>query len=138
MASKRTSRSRGGTVTVRYEGLKELQRAMEVLPTHLYREVSQEIEEIGKGVAAAARENATDQGLIRTHRLVDGIFSDAKGLTLIVGDTAHNPRDGYPYPGRFEYGDLNKPFLQPAMADAEAGALRRLREALDRALRKAF
>lgn len=102
----------------------------------LYAELGQELESFGSGVAARARQIAEAKGLHQSGRLIAGITHELRGAQVLIGDTAHNPQDGYPYPGRLEFGDLDQPFLQPALAEKQDEGLARLAALVERILNR--
>jgi len=135
-AAKRNAQRRysaSATVKVSWgDDLADFNRALHSAQRKLNRELRPVLDDVGQGVAARARENARSKGLQKSGRLIEFIDSEVttsfRGITALVGDTAVNPKDNYPYPGRLEYGDLDRPFLQPALAWAEGHGLRALRE----------
>jgi hypothetical protein len=108
-------------------------------------EVRGEILEVAKEAAELAKHNAAAQGFAApgrsgrgTGKLIDDIGYGARGTTGVVKEMAS--RNGYRYPGVFEFGRaaewMHRPFLMPAVHAIAPEAVRRTEEAVERAIRR--
>lgn len=116
-------------------GLKELHRDFKAAGDGLDRELNQAMRRVGDMVAGTAREVAAAKGLRDTGRLIGSIKGGSRGPVALVRATAKNR--GYPYAGRYEYGDRDRPFLRPAIARDETRILEMVEDAVGELLRRA-
>lgn len=118
--------------TVHVEGLAELQRALRRADSDLYPTVREGLKEAGDNVAQAAQQIAGAKGLRLTGRLIGGIKSSVRTREAVIRATAR--QRGYNYPGRYEFGDRLRPFLQPAVEQEQGETVRILAQSIDRLL----
>lgn len=108
-----TVHSEGEPVNVTIEGLQALYRAFNLAADRLHSMAQEETIRSAHAVAVRAKQEAQSQGLVDSGALMDNITSEAAGTSAWIKTTAN--RNGYPYPGRYEFGDRQRPFLKPAL-----------------------
>ena len=114
------------------EGLNPLVRGLRRAGDELGKDLQKELRLLAKHVATQAQKVAEAKGLHDSGQLVAKIKPSVRGGTAWVRDAAQ--RRGYNYPGRYEYGDRHRPFLEPALASEQDVIFRGLEAMLDRLL----
>lgn len=127
-----TIHSEGEPTNVIVEGMEALYRAFELAADRLHEEARRETWRSAKAVAVRAKYEAQAAGLFDSGRLVSEIDSEVIGDTAYIVDRA--ARNGYPYPGRYEFGDRERPFLQPALEKEFDNIVTRFTAIIDRAV----
>lgn len=129
--------ARGVTsTTVRVEGLSELIRDLGKLERGIRKEIRGELKDVAEIVAEQARDNAREQGLVDSGRLVKLTKPFARGSTAGVRSGA--TRDGYPYPARYEFGGRGanavgpRAYLRPALDEKTSDVVDALGDVIDR------
>lgn len=119
-------------MNVTIEGLQALYRAFEGAADRLHRESAAETLHSARVVAGRAKAEALDKRLLDSGNLVRGIDVEAHDTYAYIKDTAN--RKGYPYPGRYEFGDRPRHFLQPALEKEFDGIVRRFTAIIERSI----
>ena len=115
---------------IRVEGLNELRRDFAKAGKETRRAFTAAMKSIAAGVADTARSIASREGLFESGELINKIKPSVKGTIAYIRTDA--VRDGYRYPGRYEFGDLDRPFLQPALERDQEKIVNELDDALKR------
>ena len=113
---------------IRVQGLNEIRRDFASAGKESRRAFTAAMKGIAEGVADTARSIASREGLFQSGDLINKIKPAVRGTVALIRATA--ARDGFPYPGLYEFADRDRPFLQPALTQDEG----RIVDGLDDAL----
>ena len=115
--------------TVRVRGLSELRRDLAAVGPDARSGLRDALKDAADVVSDEAKHVAFQRDLVDSGALVRGIRPSVRGTRAVVQSTVK--RGGYPYSGRYEYGDRLRPFLQPALENKQNEVVEQFRRGVD-------
>ena len=115
-------------------GLRSLTRDLKAAGNGAQKEIRPILKKASEVVASEARKIAASKGLRQSGALIGSIKPRVSGSTGLVAAGAR--RRGYNYPGRYEFGDRERPFLRPALAAKSEEVAAEFEDGIDKLLRR--
>lgn len=124
------------TVTVKVDGLRELDRSLRKADTETRKRLRDALKDAAGVVAGEAQSIARGKGLVDSGKLVRSIKPGLQGAGAVVRASAN--RAGYPYPAVYEFGRGGaRAFLVPAAERKQDEVRDRAEQAVNQAIETA-